>query len=679
MPAKVPMPAPRPVTKRKKLAPSQSKNETSPLLTQLTQNVAPGGPAPPRSSDSYSKVSSSVTHIDLPTAVDDSHRKRPTSEGKAPARLTKAVPIGLPISSVAPVSSTLSSNTGGLASSLLGVGVKSTSLGVARSSSSKPGVNIGLPLSSSLPSSAQALIRQNKQQQEQQQGVGSSCPKCNSMNIDQDEASGNAVCMACGTVIEENSIVASVQFAESSSGTSSIVGQYVSATATKSFSSGMAVHGITYTKESREITINNGRKRISQLAAKLRLGQHYVDSAHRLFLLAVQRNFVQGRRTTHVVAACLYIVCRTEKSPYLLIDFSDALQVNVYELGTCFLKFCRLLNLTLPLIEPTLYIHRFSSKLEFGGGEKTHQVAMTALRLVKRFKKDWIQTGRRPAGICAAALFIASGMHGFKRTQRDIISVTRICDQTLRNRLVEFAATPTARLTPGQFQEIDLPEECDPPSFTRNRERERLALEMGRGDVALLKNSGHGSEETNSGKKKRQKTIEREEEFAKMYDMLGSEVDKWEEEIEQETESEGTLPVPVYESPASAGLASSVLQVHDEEMKEYMCSASEVQTKTELWNRLNKGYLEEQAQKRSLNANQRPKKRKKKQEKNSRTVYRTAADAAYQTTIKKTKKIDYEAMQSLFQQDDKPGRDDSKAEAGRSMNEKKIVGKTAKV
>ena len=107
--------------------------------------------------------------------------------------------------------------------------------------------------------------------------------------------------------------------------------------------------------------------------------------------------------------------------------------------------------------------------MEFGGGEKTHQVAMTALRLVKRFKKDWIQTGRRPAGICAAALFLASGMHGFKRTQKDIISVTRICDQTLRNRLSEFSQTPTALLTPEEFETIDLPEECDPPSFTRNR------------------------------------------------------------------------------------------------------------------------------------------------------------------------------------------------------------------
>ena len=224
-----------------------------------------------------------------------------------------------------------------------------------------------------------------------------------------------------------------------------------------------------YPQRIKEITINNGRKHVAQLAAKLRLGQHYVDGAHRLFLLAVQRNFVQGRRTSHVVAACLYIVCRTEKSPYLLIDFSDALQVNVYELGTCFLKFCRLLNLSIPLIEPTLYIHRFSSKLEFGGGEKTHQVAMTALRLVKRFKKDWIQTGRRPAGICATALFLASGMHGFRRTQKDIISVTRIGAQTLRLRLKEFSETPTALLTPEEFAQVDLPDECDPPSFTKNR------------------------------------------------------------------------------------------------------------------------------------------------------------------------------------------------------------------
>ena len=57
----------------------------------------------------------------------------------------------------------------------------------------------------------------------------------------------------------------------------------------------------------------------------------------------------------HVIAACLYMTCRQEKSQHMLIDFSDALQVNVYSLGTCFLKFRRLLGLKLEIIGTRCY------------------------------------------------------------------------------------------------------------------------------------------------------------------------------------------------------------------------------------------------------------------------------------------------------------------------------------
>ncbi len=39
-----------------------------------------------------------------------------------------------------------------------------------------------------------------------------------------------------------------------------------------------------------------------------------------------------------VAATCLYIVCRQEKKPYMLIDFSDHLSVNVYTLGAVYLQ-----------------------------------------------------------------------------------------------------------------------------------------------------------------------------------------------------------------------------------------------------------------------------------------------------------------------------------------------------
>ena len=48
------------------------------------------------------------------------------------------------------------------------------------------------------------------------------------------------------------------------------------------------------------------------------------------------------------------------------------------------------------------------------------QVGRTALRLVGRMKRDWMQVGRRPSGICGAALLIAARMHGFNRTQKEV-------------------------------------------------------------------------------------------------------------------------------------------------------------------------------------------------------------------------------------------------------------------
>ena len=37
-----------------------------------------------------------------------------------------------------------------------------------------------------------------------------------------------------------------------------------------------------------------------------------------LFKMAVSKHLTRGRRTAHVVAACLYLVCRTEGTPRIL-------------------------------------------------------------------------------------------------------------------------------------------------------------------------------------------------------------------------------------------------------------------------------------------------------------------------------------------------------------------------
>ena len=313
------------------------------------------------------------------------------------------------------------------------------------------------------------------------------CPNCGSTEIENHGASGSSICVACGVVCEENAIVSSVEFSEGAGGTASLVGQYVGPNGSKPFSRDRLGRGggsYGFSRDSRETTLANGRRRIQDVASRMRLSNYYVDAAHRFFTVAVEKNFVQGRRTTHVVAACLYIACRQEKSQHMLIDFSDALQVNVYTLGTCFLKFRRLLGLKLEIIDPALFIYRFAAHLDLD--EKANAVALTALRLVGRMKRDWIVAGRRPAGICAAALLIAARAHGFTKQHQDVTKVLRVCGMTVHQRVKDFENTPSANLTLDQFISIDLETAADPPRYTSNRIQEARAKAIQSGDVGLL-------------------------------------------------------------------------------------------------------------------------------------------------------------------------------------------------
>uniref|UniRef100_A0A8C1CAE7 Transcription factor TFIIB cyclin-like domain-containing protein n=2 Tax=Cyprinus carpio TaxID=7962 RepID=A0A8C1CAE7_CYPCA len=99
---------------------------------------------------------------------------------------------------------------------------------------------------------------------------------------------------------------------------------------------------------------------------------------------------------------------------------------------------------------------------------------MTALRLLQRMKRDWMHTGRRPLGLCGAALLVAARMHEFRRTEKEVISVVKVCEATLRKRLTEFEDTPTSALTINEFMRVDLEKECDPPSFVAGQKKLKM-------------------------------------------------------------------------------------------------------------------------------------------------------------------------------------------------------------
>ena len=153
------------------------------------------------------------------------------------------------------------------------------------------------------------------------------CKKCGSNEIEVDRARGITVCTNCGHVLEESIIVSEVQIEEGAGGGCNVIGQFVSANDTRG---GISINGLQNSlRESKEITLQNGKRLINEMASQLRLNQHCIDTAFNFYKLAVQRGLTRGHKIRQVIAACLYLVCRTEGTPHMLLDLCDIVMMHV--------------------------------------------------------------------------------------------------------------------------------------------------------------------------------------------------------------------------------------------------------------------------------------------------------------------------------------------------------------
>ncbi|CAE8672380.1 unnamed protein product [Polarella glacialis] len=287
------------------------------------------------------------------------------------------------------------------------------------------------------------------------------CPYCGCTDLINSAARGDTVCgnPACGELLAEQTMVTETSFVTTSSGGVAASGGRVVFHAGMSFAGGAP--------SSQELAINRGITKIGFIADRLQLSAQIQEAGRRMYQLAVQMNFNAGRPTRYVASACLYVVCRRNRSPHMLIDFSDVLQTPVKTIGACYMRLMRRLvggdpayppamgtgAIEVPMVDPSIFIERFARKLSLGGMQR--KVQNTAMRLIQYMHRDWICIGRRPNGLCGAALLIASYYHGLRCSAKDIADTVRISEGTLRNRLTEMKDTPLALMSREQFEKAN--------------------------------------------------------------------------------------------------------------------------------------------------------------------------------------------------------------------------------
>ena len=138
-------------------------------------------------------------------------------------------------------------------------------------------------------------------------------------------------------------------------------------------------------------------------------------------------------------------------------------------------------GLTIPTVNPEHLILRFANELQFNGD--TMRVANDAVRIVQRMSRDWMTPGRRPSGICGAALIVAARMNNHRRTPREISHLVKVHSITINDRLDEFKLVESADLTVENFRNMFLETEADPPAYTRNQEGKKKGRKRRRKEV----------------------------------------------------------------------------------------------------------------------------------------------------------------------------------------------------
>lgn len=279
-------------------------------------------------------------------------------------------------------------------------------------------------------------------------------PKCPKPNV------VDGTCQTCGMVADDSNIVSEITFGESSSGAAVVHGTHVA------FDQGgiRGVGGLAFRRvagggasEARERSLREVKALLQQYSYQLRTGQSINDIAFRYYKACSHGNFVQGRKKQNVAAICLYAACRAENNhKIMLIDLADMLKVDVFALGRGYKDFLQrfpeFLTGPRPIVIEDL-IFRFASKLEFL--RDTNKVAESAVRIAKRMQHDNITHGRRPAGICGAALIMAARAHNYRRTVREVVYIVKVTMATLQERMDEFASVPAAQLTVQDFHDKD--------------------------------------------------------------------------------------------------------------------------------------------------------------------------------------------------------------------------------
>lgn len=287
------------------------------------------------------------------------------------------------------------------------------------------------------------------------------CSECGSNRIIKDSESAEIVCMECGYVVvaeltnqgpewrafdaeqraKRARAGAPATFTIHDKGLSTVIDWHDRDVHGQRLPHGQKAQIYRLRKWQRRIRISDATERnlafalseISKLANNLNLPRNILETASVIYRKAVKEHLIRGRSIQGIAAAAIYVACRQCGVARTLEDLSEASTANKKEIGRSYRFLLKQLNYFIPPVKISQYIAKFSNQLTMEGNAE--EIAHKILVVAKELK---LTSGRGPAGMAAAASYIASVLIGERRTQREVAEIAQVTEVTIRNRYKEL-------------------------------------------------------------------------------------------------------------------------------------------------------------------------------------------------------------------------------------------------
>jgi transcription initiation factor TFIIB len=190
----------------------------------------------------------------------------------------------------------------------------------------------------------------------------------------------------------------------------------------------------TISNDSKTRNLNKAIREIRRISEILGISSSLAERASYIYRKALNKKLIRGRSITGIVAATIYIACK-DAGVFFPIDRIDRLGENCNRKNVIhYYKFLlRQMKINVGVPDPVQYISRISARARLSG-----RTERKALEILSKMEGDPELSGKKPASLAAASLYLASLQVGEHTTQLRIAIASELTTITIRKRCAEI-------------------------------------------------------------------------------------------------------------------------------------------------------------------------------------------------------------------------------------------------